>query len=98
MYITYPQRTISTNQESIHYATRVEFHHTSSLFFASDVFGLLHFSTEILLPNAQYVVVAIQTQFQSLLIGSPYGIPYRNGLKKVVLKNTVVQNMNELRI
>ena len=68
MYITYPQRTISTNQVSIRYATRVEFRHASSLFYASDVFGLLHFSTEILLQNAQYVGVTTQTQFQSLLI------------------------------
>jgi len=58
----------STNQVSIRYATRVEFPHASSLFYASDVFGLLHFSTDILLPDAQYVGAATQTQFQSHLI------------------------------
>ena len=46
----------------------MEFRHTSSLFYASDVFGLPHFCTEILLPNAQYVDAVTQTQFQFVLI------------------------------
>jgi len=66
--ITYDQGMGFTNQILILYATTVEFRLASSLFYARDVFGLLHFSTEILMPNAQYVDAATQTQFQSLLI------------------------------
>ena len=46
----------------------MEFPHASSLFYASDVFGLPHFCTEILIPNAQYVDAVTQTQFQFVLI------------------------------